>query len=346
MTICGGCVSGLVDRDEAVHSEPYGRGMKILFVTSTRIGDAVLSTGLLAHLVARFPEAQITVASGVLPAPLFETVPGVVRVIRLTKQAFARHWLGLWTDVAATAWDLVVDLRGSALAWMLWAKERRVFRRGDDTLHRVEALARLFELPKPPSPTLWQSDSDEAEADRLISPGSPVLALGPTANWAAKIWPAASFIALIERLTGTHGILSGARVAIFGGPGERNIAQPVIDAVPKDCCIDLVGIADLPVIAACLRRSDLFIGNDSGLMHMSAAVGTPTLGLFGPSPPAHYAPWGTHCAVAETEKSYSELVGDPNFDHRDTASLMVTLSVDTVVREAELLWRRTSGAAV
>ncbi|MBT5049784.1 MAG: glycosyltransferase family 9 protein [Rhodospirillaceae bacterium] len=319
--------------------------MKILFVTSTRIGDAVLSTGLLSHLVSHFPEAQITVASGMLPAPLFERVPGVVRVISLTKQAFAGHWLGLWAEVARTAWDLVVDLRGSALAWTVVTRKRRVFRRGDDSLHRVEALAGLFDLQAAPSPRLWRSEADEAEACRLIVSGSPVLALGPTANWAAKIWPANSFVALLERLTGPQGILSGARVAVFGGPGERDIAQPVLDAIPRERCINLIGVVDLPVVAACLRRCALFIGNDSGLMHMSAAVGTPTLGLFGPSQAKHYAPWGAHCAVAETEISYDDLVGDPAFDHRATDSLMQSLPVETVVRETEALWRRHSGEA-
>lgn len=319
--------------------------MKILFVTSTRIGDAVLSTGLLSHLISQFPEAQITVASGALPAPLFERAPGVVQVIRLTKQAFAGHWVGLWADVVKTAWDLVVDLRGSALAWTLLAGKRRVFRRGDQSLHRVEVLAGLFDLPNPPSPRLWQSGADESEASRHIVSGSPVLALGPTANWAAKIWPAASFVALLERLTGATGILSGARVAVFGGPGEREMAQPVLDAIPGGRCIDLIGVADLPVVAACLRRCALFIGNDSGLMHMSAAVGTPTLGLFGPSPSKHYAPWGPHCAVAETGISYGDLVGDPTFDHRATDSLMTSLPVEIVVERAEALWRQTSGEA-
>lgn len=319
--------------------------MKILFVTSTRIGDAVLSCGLLSHLVSQYPEAQITVASGTLPAPLFERMPGVVRVIGLTKQAFAGHWVGLWADVVRTAWDLVVDLRGSALAWTLLSGKRRVFRRGDDTRHRVEALGGLFGLSIPPAPRLWQSDSDNSEAARLIDSGTPVLALGPTANWAAKIWPAPSFVSLLERLTGTAGILPGARVAIFGGPGERDLAQPVLEAIPKDRCIDLIGVADLPVVAACLRRCALFVGNDSGLMHMSAAVGTPTLGLFGPSQAMHYAPWGAHCAVAETEISYGDLVGNPSFDHRATESLMISLSVDTVVEQAETLWRRVSDAS-
>ena len=315
--------------------------MKILFVSSTRIGDAVLSTGLLAHLIKCFPEARFTVACGPLPAPIFAHVPGVERVIVLHKRPLAGHWLGLWTKIVGIAWDLVVDLRGSALAWALWARERRVSRRAESNLHRVEALGRLLDLDEPPAPQLWWSATEENFAATEVGDGSPVLAIGPTANWAAKIWPAERFTQMMHRLTGADGLFPGVRIAVFGGVGERGIARPVLQAIPSERCIDFVGTVDILTAAACLNRCDLFIGNDSGLMHIAAATGTPTLGLFGPSQPVHYAPWGPHCAVAETEIPYADLFSAPGFDHRTAGSLMTSLSVDRVVWAAEDLWRRT-----
>ncbi len=68
------------------------------------------------------------------------------------------------------------------------------------------------------------------------------------------------------------------------------MAQPVLDALPG--AVDLVGALSLPEAAACLARCSLFVGNDSGLMHLAAAAGAPTLGLFGPTPPSEYAPRG------------------------------------------------------
>jgi len=319
--------------------------MKILFVSSTRIGDAVLSTGLLAYLSERFREAKITIACGPLPAPIFAQAPGVRRVIVLHKRPFAGHWLGLWAEVALTAWDLIVDLRGSALAWTLWAGQRKVFRRADESLHRVEALGRLFGLEDPPAPRIWWSAADEDFASKTIGERTPVLALGPTANWPAKIWPADRFVALSDRLTGTGGIFAGARIAVFGGAGERDIARPVLEAIPSERCIDLVGTVDILKAAACLKRCNLFVGNDSGLMHIAAATGIPTLGLFGPSQAVHYAPWGAHCAVAETEIPFAALVGSPDFDHRAAESLMTSLSVDRVSSMAEDLWRRAGPAS-
>ena len=314
--------------------------MKILFVTSTRIGDAVLSTGLLSYLMQRYPDAAVTVACGYLPAPLFAAAPGVVRVIPITKRPFSAHWAVLWGQVAGQFWDLVVDLRGSALAWLLCARARKVWRPGGAAGHKVEALGRLLDLDPPPAPVLWTTPALDEAAARLVPAGGPVLGVGPAANWGPKTWPAERFAELIARLTGADGILPGARVAVFGAPDERDIIAPVLAAIPEERRLDLAGTLDLATVAACLRRCAFYVGNDSGLMHMAAASGIPTLGLFGPSPPAHYAPWGKHCAVAATEIPYEKLVGAPGFDWHAGENLMLSLTVETAETAARALFAR------
>jgi ADP-heptose:LPS heptosyltransferase len=108
--------------------------------------------------------------------------------------------------------------------------------------------------------------------------------------------------------------------------------------------IDLVGNTDLLTAAAVLSRCALFIGNDTGLMHIAAAVGTPTLGLFGPSPVEHYAPWGPCTAAVRTELPPSAMF-TPGFDHRTTDTLMDSLSVDMAEAAARQLWNRVASAA-
>ena len=308
---------------------PAGPVDRILFVTATRIGDAVLSTGLLSHLLDRYPDSRVTIVAGPVAAPLFTAVPRLERLIALAKRSHSRHWLDLYAQIAMTRWDLVVDLRGSALSWLLWTRHRRVIAKGDPTEHRVVQLARLFDLSTPPAPHLWTSAGDEAAADRLIgATPSAILGIGPSANWGAKQWRGERFTELALRLTSPGGVFAGARVAIFGAPGERAITDPVLAALPAERRIDLVGAGALPVVAACLKRCTMFIGNDTGLMHMAAAVGTPTLGLFGPSPVRQYGPWGDHTATVLTPISYEALVSDPSFDHRRQVSLMDSLTVD------------------
>jgi heptosyltransferase-3 len=325
---------------------PESVGMNILYVTSTRIGDAVLSTGLLSHLIDTHPSARFTIACGPLPAPLFAAVPRVDRVIALDKKRLALHWLGLWATTVTEFWELVVDLRGSALGWLLPARTRRILRPSRDggATHRVAELAALLDLDPPPAPRVWHAHESAARAARLVPDGPPVLALGPTANWAPKIWPADRFAALAQALTGPGGAMAGARIAVFAAPGEAALARPVLDALPEDRRIDLIGRLGLPDAAACLARCAIYVGNDSGLMHLAAAAGTPTLGLFGPSPPARYAPWGEHAAVASTETPYEALVGAPGFDHRRDDNLMRSLGVERVLEAAEALWRRTRAA--
>jgi heptosyltransferase-3 len=289
--------------------------MRVLFVTSSRVGDAVLSTGLLDHLIHTYPDCRITVACGPAAEGVFLRMPNLERIILLEKRSYSRHWLGLWAATVGTRWDLVVDLRASALSFLIPARRRAVMvrrgmvRRGG---HKTVQLAAILKLDPPPLPVAWTSPADRARAALLLPPGRPIVALGPTANWTGKVWPPARFVALFRALAA--GPLAGARAAVFAGPGEREraLAAPVLAALPN--AIDLCGMLSLPEAAACLARAALFVGNDSGLMHLAAAAGTPTLGLFGPTPAEEYAPAGRRTAVA--------VAAGPNMDDLSVASAL------------------------
>ncbi len=273
--------------------------MRILFVTSNRLGDAVLSTGLLDHLIHAHPDARITIACGPVAEGVFARMPNHERTIVLDKRSYSMHWLPLWASAATTLWDLVVDIRGSALAWMVPTRRRAVMRRRPG--HKTAQLAAVLGLDPPPLPVAWTAAQDRARAAVLLPIGRPIIGLGPTANWAPKIWPAESFAALFHSLQA--GPLPGAVAAVFAGPGdeEQALAAPLLAALPD--AIDLVGQLRLPEAAACLARCAMFIGNDSGLMHLAASAGTPTLGLFGPTSAAEYAPAGRNARVVMSSSS-------------------------------------------
>jgi ADP-heptose:LPS heptosyltransferase len=317
--------------------------MNILFVTATRIGDAVLSTGLLSYLIGRYPGARLTIAAGPPAAPLFAAVPGVERVIVVEKQAASLHWLKLYAAVAGRRWDLVVDLRGSALAWLLWAGERKVAAKGDEDAHRVRQLGALFGLDPPPSPNLWLGPEALAAAARLVPPGAPFIAIGPAANWRGKQWRGEHFADLARALTAPGGAFEGMRVAVLAAAHERPQAESLLAALPPERIVDLVGRTDVLTAAAVVKSALMFIGNDTGLMHIAAAVGTPTLGLFGPSPAARYAPWGRCTAIVQTARAPAELMG-PGFDHRTTDTLMDSLSVERVEAAVRALRQRAEAA--
>ena len=262
--------------------------MRILFVTSNRVGDAILSTGLLDHLIRTYPQARITIVCGRVAEGVFARMPNRERTIVLDKLPYGRHWLALWAKVLPHWWDLVVDIRGSALSWMVPTARRAVWRRKAG--HKIAELAAVLKLDPPPLPVVWTGAEDQARARQLLPDGRPIIALGPTANWAPKTWPAERFAALFQSLAA--GPLPGAIPAIFAGPGpeEAAMAAPLLAALPG--AIDLCGRLSLPEVAACFGRAALYVGNDSGLMHLAAAAGTPTLGLFGPTQAAEYGPSG------------------------------------------------------
>jgi ADP-heptose:LPS heptosyltransferase len=319
--------------------------MRLLFITATRIGDAVLSTGLLDHLIRRHPGIAVTVACGPAAAGLFAHVPGLERVIVMRKRPAALHWLALWQEGIGRRWDIAVDLRGSAVTHLLRVGQRVVRRGGRRGMHRLTELGQLLALDPAPLPIVWTNPAEHAAAARRIPSGPPVIGLGPTANWAGKVWPAEKFVGLFDALAA--GPLPGARAAIFAGPGdpERAGAEAVLRALPQRRVIDLAGQLTLTEAAACLARCALYVGNDSGLMHLAAAAGAPTLGLFGPSPPEEYAPVGPRAAFVRTPETMAALISRPGYDHRTTGSLMGSLSVDAVASVARALLDRTQRRA-
>lgn len=310
---------------------------RILFITASRIGDAVLSTGLLAHLSEKHPRARFTVACGAAAAPLFAPMPFVERVIPMVKQRRAGHWLALWRATCRTLWSLVVDLRGSAMGWVVPALRRRVLRSSWAPRHRLVHLSSVLGLAEPLAPRLWSTPALDARAAELIPAGPPVLAVGPTANWGAKQWPAERFAAVVARLTAADGVLAGARVAVFASAAEAAAARALLETIPEARRLDLVGQVDLATIHACLRRCTAYIGNDSGLMHIAAASGVPTLGLFGPSSEVFYGPYGPACASVRGPRSFEDICHAPDYDYRSQDCLMLDLDVDRVVVAAEVL---------
>lgn len=312
--------------------------MKILFITSTRLGDGVLSTGALNLFIQKYPDADVTVACGPVLTGIFEQAPRVTRVITIKKERYALHWRKLWMETAGTRWDIVIDLRNSLMSRIIRAKKRYIWGGQDSQRHKVEQIADVIGVSPPPAPVLWFNSATLAAAEKLIPAGAPVLAIGPAANWTAKTWPAENFIELINLLTAANSILPAARVAVFAAPGEEETAYKVLNAVPAARRIDAIAKAPPPVIAAALQRCALYIGNDSGLMHCAAAMGIPTLGLFGPSWPQLYRPWGPKCAYVSTPENFDQLISYPGY-HADTApSLMTSLTVEMACKAAVRLW--------
>lgn len=289
--------------------------MNILFITNTRIGDAILSSGVLRHLVDTVPAARFTVVCGRLAETLFAATPRLERIIVLKKRKFDLHWWDLWREVRSTRWEMIVDLRRSFVSWFLRARFRHVIGPADDSIHRVAHLSSVLALARPAAPHIYVAPSHDERARRIIPAGPPILAVAPVASALEKTWPADRFAALTRLLL--DGPCAGWRVLFVGGPGDDAKAAALLSAFPD--ALRLFGEPDLLVVAAGLKSCAAFIGNDSGLAHLAAALELPTLALFGPSDPVRYAPFGARARYLQAPS-------------RDIASLEVA-QVVTAARE-------------
>jgi ADP-heptose:LPS heptosyltransferase len=316
----------------------------ILFITSNRIGDAVLSSGLVKRLADEIPSARFTIVAGPVAAPLFEEVPNLDRVIVLAKAKDGSHWFDLWRMVRKTRWGLVVDLRGSGISRFVSTKRRAIWRKSSGPpVHKVIEAARILKIEDDPArPYIFTSPETEARAAELTGGSGPILALAPAANWLGKTWPLERFSRVAMRLLDPDGPMKGGRLMVLGGPEDAKLAKGLRDVVMRNQFINLTEDTDLLTAFACLKRARLFIGNDSGTMHLAAAAGIPTLGLFGPSDEQLYGPWGANTRIARGPRNYEQIRAvDPSFGQ--ALCHMMDLPVETVVSAAEELLAATDG---
>lgn len=294
--------------------------MKILFITSGSIGDAIISTSLIAYLTDTYPQATFTIAGGPGATPLFEAFPKLDRVITIHKRPWKKHWPALWWNVRKERWDIVVDLRGGALSFLLRARKRFIFSRPDKSKSKAEQLAAMLKLDHVPPTRLWSSAQAKKKADELLPKNKEIILIAPKTASAAKDWPIERFAELVQR------IVAETRVfVVLASAAQKESVQLLMKAVPEKYILDLSGKTDLNTAYAVMERAQLFIGNDSGLLHMAAASGIKCIGIYGPSNDKVYAPRGPHVTIV---KSYDFAMGEE--EKRDN-KYMQMISVDTVL---------------
>ena len=116
----------------------------ILFISSTRIGDAVLSSGALAHAQKLLPDAGVVIACGGLPEPLFRATPNLKAIHVVDRRTSGGHWLSLWQALRGQRYELAIDLRGSLITYGLAAKRRIRHVKTPEVRHKVEEISALM----------------------------------------------------------------------------------------------------------------------------------------------------------------------------------------------------------
>ena len=304
--------------------------MKVLFITSTRIGDAVLSTSILNYLKNRFPHCSLYIATGKTAASLFKNFNNIKKIFILEKKFFKIHWLELWSRTFFNKWDIVIDLRGSIISYFLFNKKKYVYKSINKNIHRLDELAILMETKHLPLPWIPVLKKDMKKISKDFLKLKNAIAIGASANWPAKIWPSKNFVKLIHMFLKEKQFGKKKSIVFFGSSKDLKNIKKITKHLKKIKVKNLCGKLNLIEVAAHLKKCKIFIGNDSGLMHIASASGIPTLGLFGPSLESRYAPKGNNSYYIRTKKTFNQLTGAKNFDWNTKKNLMSSLSVNAV----------------
>ncbi|MBA3813117.1 MAG: glycosyltransferase family 9 protein [Alphaproteobacteria bacterium] len=305
--------------------------MSNLFILPTFLGDMILTTGV----IDKYRHEPATIIATPLTAPLFADLPHLERLIIIKKKPWKKHWLEMWSETHKISWNNVIDFKSAAFPLLLKANKRYGWAHTTDKVHKVHQITQFMMAQEPLSPTLWFSEERLAR----VKPERPVFAVAPVPGWKGKQWPIENFVTLLTTFCKTY---PDAQVAVFCAPSERELVQPLLDSLPKDQCINTIG-NDLLDSAALIQSSRLCIANDSGLMHLSAAVKTPTIALFGPSNENIYGPWSDQNPSPHRTVRGSPFTGNVRQLKENTKCYMTDLAVSPVWEVVKERWETLGG---
>jgi heptosyltransferase-2 len=324
------------------------------------IGDGIISLPAIRAYKNHFPNERLAVLAKRYLADIFLNIPEIDEIIPIPDRWTFRSYFSSWRELREKHFDrgiLFTNSFSSALFFRLAGIARlagysrdgrtgllhdRVPRPGrlthhqDYYLHIVDHLAGEKTGRSYPA-TLVVTAAEREWADKWlaelgIAPGTPILALSPAAAYgSAKAWPPERFREVIRSWGKSH---PGAAVLLLGAGGEKEVIAAMAGGMPG-CVLNLAGLLSLRRSIAVLSRCKLFIGNDSGMMHIAAALHVPLAAIFGPTEPDRTAPLadrfrllhhGADCAPCRRRRCPT--------DHR----CMTAIGVDEVLAAATELW--------
>jgi heptosyltransferase III len=294
----------------------------ILVIILRYIGDTLLMTPVVTALRDAHPGAKISVL-------VFKGTEDVVRYnsqideVIVFQKGGPSQMYRFWRGLRGRRFDCVIDLTDSDRAAIASYATGAPVRVGFNVeqlwrgrlythaltgpvagVHRISrnmaALAAIGQDARETLPILRTSPVEERQADELLEGlgsasqqrSQPLVLVQPGARYGPKAWPEARFAELIDRLARQ----SGCRIVVGASPSERPLAEAIV-ALTRGPVAPQIVCAPLAVYIALLKNCDLFIGNDSGPMHLAAAHGTAVVALFGPSDPVMWRPMGGPAAV-------------------------------------------------
>ncbi len=294
---------------------------RILVIKLDHIGDVLLSTPVFSNLKKTYPDSDIHALTGKWSQVILENNPNVTQVLEYNSPAFTRTGqptslsdaIRLYKFLHQQKYDLLIDLRGdwrTILFALFRLTPKRLCRAYYQITNKIgfnkfsgthETTRNLDVLTKAgiqtpltnTSFTIAKENSDWSIAflsEHEINTKLPIIAIHPGSPIAIKRWKPENFAELGDWLIYN----TGALILFVGVKEEIEIIQNIQELMNRESH-NIAGLTTIPQLASVLQLSKLFIGNDSGPMHLAAAVGVQTIGLFGPGNPNRFGPVGDKC---------------------------------------------------
>ena len=281
---------------------------KILIFSFSHIGDAVLSTAVIAPLKEHFPNAEISVVVGPIPTEIFRNDDRIASIIVYDNtglHAGAKGKFRLIKELKARRFDLSIDLRDTFWSRLIGGKrwgmplfgrmshEHKTSHAVDRYLavlrdHGVQVDNAAPALPVSATEQVWAEDFLRTAG---ISPQDTVVGIHPGGGWSYKLWEIEHFAALADLISRRF----GAKILIFSGAGDEELQDRMVHLM-RSSPVTARRI-NLRKMAALIQQCRLYIGNDTGPMHVAAAVGTQVIAIFGPTNPMRSGPYGKNHIV-------------------------------------------------
>jgi heptosyltransferase III len=286
----------------------------ILIIKLRYIGDVLLATPTVRAIKAARSDARVTMMVNRGTEDVLSGNPDLAEIMVLDKGSLAAQ-SRLIAGLRGRQFDTVIDLTDGDRSAFLTRISGAPVRIGFNDEHRwrgryytevvqpvpsvrhridrdLEALKPLSIEAGSKDPQLWLTPEEKNSADQLLSQlgiqrSQSMVILQPGARYWFKAWPPERFAELADRLTDQY----GCQVLIGGSDQDIGLAQQIRE-MAKSTSIIMAGRTTIKQFAAIAKQSVLFVGSDSGAMHMASAVGTPVVALFGPSNPREWGPRG------------------------------------------------------
>ena len=296
--------------------------MKILVISSNLIGDTILSTGVIKIFSKKNPHAKFTFIIGPSAKPIFKNFKSVEKIITISKKKYNMHWLQIIYNCFGKKWDIIIDFRSSLLSYFLNHKKKYIFKKKSN-LNHIQQLTDYFGFNC--SELFIETNKDEEiKVEDSLSQNFKYFVIFPGGNWKPKIWNIENYNNLLKKILSHN---KNIKFILVGSKQEENFYYDKITKnIDKKYIINLFG-ESLTQTAAFMKKSIVFIGNDSGLSHMASATNLNSIVLFGPTNDKIYGPFQKDSHVVRTNESYEYF---KSLDIDKTKSYMNSISVEKI----------------